>query len=67
MTKTSHTGYTIFGLPFTAEQWDACNITPPLWHLHPPQREDYHDDYAYALGEREYADRVIAYRKQWTS
>jgi hypothetical protein len=51
---------TLYGVSFTAIQWEACNMDPPLWHLHPPQREDYDSDHDYAKAERDYADRVIA-------
>ncbi len=37
---------------------DGC----PVWHLDPPQREEYETPLAYALGMAEYANRVIAYR-----
>lgn len=53
-------GKTLFGVHFTAAQWAAVRIDPPLWDLCPPQREEYESDYDYAIGEREYADRVIA-------
>lgn len=35
---------------------------PPVWHLSPPQREEYETPLAYALGMAEYANRVIAFR-----
>lgn len=54
----------LFGVAFTAEQWAATNTHPPLWHLHPPKREDYDGDKEYAEGERAYADRVLAARNQ---
>lgn len=57
-------GKTIFGVDFTPEQWAAVRLSPPLWQLDPPQREEYDSDYDYAIGEREYADRVIAARKR---
>jgi hypothetical protein len=49
----------LFGVQFTPEQWAAAIADPPRWDLNPPQREEYNSDYDYALGEREYADRVI--------
>ncbi len=48
-----------FGVTFTDEQWKAVMLEPPLWDLNPPQREEYNTDYDYAIGEREYADRVL--------
>jgi hypothetical protein len=54
----------LFGIRFTEEQWLAANQRPPLWELEPPQREEYTDDVGYAVGMRDYADRVIAHNKQ---
>lgn len=51
--------HTLFGVPFSHRQWAAMAIEPPRWDLNPPQREEYDNDEAYAMGEREYADRVI--------
>ena len=50
----------LFGVQFTRAQCLAAETEPPQWDLNPPQREEYDDDHAYALGERDYADRVIA-------
>ncbi len=52
--------HSLFDVPFTAAQWAAARQDPPRWDLHPPQREEYDTDHDYALGERDYADRVIA-------
>jgi hypothetical protein len=50
----------LFGVTFTTKQWAAIIQDPPRWDLNPPQREEYNDDHSYAIGEREYANRVLA-------
>ena len=55
-------GAVIFGVRFTLAQEAAlaADSRAPRWDLYPPQREEYDDDHAYALGLREYCDRLIA-------
>ena len=58
-------GDVIFGVRFTLAQGAALDSDnpSPRWDLHPPQREEYDDDRAYAIGLRDYADRLIAANK----
>jgi hypothetical protein len=58
-------GDIIFGVRFTLAQEAALNSDDrsPRWDLHPPQREEYDDDRAFAIGLRDYADRLIAANK----
>jgi hypothetical protein len=55
-------GAVIFGVRFTLAQEAAlaADSRSPRWDLHPPQREEYDDDHAYAVGLRDYCDRLIA-------
>ncbi len=55
---------TLWGVTFTEEQWAAANRRPVIWHLEPPQREEFDSDNAYAIGLRQYADAVIAHDRQ---
>ena len=54
-------GSRVFGVCFSAAQNAAlaADEHDPRWDLNTPQREEYDDDYAYALGLRDYADRLI--------
>ena len=56
------TGSMLFGVEFSASQNAAlaADERSPRWDLNPPQREEYDCDYGYALGLRQYADRLIA-------
>lgn len=53
----------IYGVLFTPEQFKASEISPPIWELSPPQREEYESDLDYANDLRLYADRVINFQK----
>lgn len=58
-------GLLLFGVQFTAEQKAALKADQlhPQWGYDPPQREECYDDRSYAVGLREYADRLIAANK----
>ena len=47
----------------TREQLRAIDL-PPRWHLNPPQREEFMTPEEYAIGMREYADRVLSENTQ---
>jgi len=55
------TGSMLFGVEFSVAQNSALKADDrsPRWDLNPPQREEYDDDHAYALGLRDYCDRLI--------
>ncbi len=56
------TGTSMFSVEFTSDQEVvlAEDDRSPRWDLNPPQREEYDDDRSYAVGLRNYADRLIA-------
>ena len=56
-----HTQHKRSSVEFSAAQNAAlaADERSPRWDLHPPQREEYDCDYGYALGLRQYADRLI--------
>ncbi len=54
----------VYGVVFTPEQFKASEISPPIWELEPPQREEYESDRDYANDLRLYADRVINFKKE---
>lgn len=61
-TTKEPSNFLLFGVPFTTIQNAALKTDQqfPRWDLEPPQREEYADDHGYALGLRDYADRLIA-------
>jgi hypothetical protein len=44
------------------KQKSIINCPYPFWELNPPQREEYLTPYSYALGMKDYADRVINFK-----
>jgi hypothetical protein len=59
----------IFGIRFTSDQEKvlAEDDRSPRWDLNPPQREEYDNDHSYAMGLRDYADRLLFANKKGSS